>query len=220
MYEDLTPLANHLRRAAHGLLFFSILFAFSIEGLFGLIAACGVLCCAAPGSLGVAYAARCTRITATISAVMAFLHIFCLATFSLTMMPEMPHAFHHVCAETTMKMEHLPNEHQPHHAPHQHGQGQGTFGYLLSPPAVETGRAELVPSAPAHLVATVATSAARRLQEMAMAEESSPACERKRHSAPKRRSRNCPNWSAYQRDRSTTSRTGRRCDRPFPQPLV
>ena len=179
MYDDLTPLANNLRRAAHALLFFSILFCGSLEGLFGLIAACGVLCCAAPGSLGVAYAARCTRITATICAVMALLHIICLATFSLAVLPQMPHAFHHVCTES-MKMEQPPLEHQPHHEhPPHHGEGHPPMFGLLSAPSVETGRAEVVPSAPAHLVATVATSAARRLQEMAIvSEETSPACER------------------------------------------
>merc|ERR1719335_1237158 len=97
MYEDLEPLAKRLRSAATCLLFFSIMFMGSLEGLFGLVAATGVLCCAAPGSLGTAYAARCTRITAIICASLALMHLLCISTFATIVLPEMPAAIAKAC---------------------------------------------------------------------------------------------------------------------------
>lgn len=58
MVNDLTPLAARLKAAATGLLLISILMCGSLEGLFGMFAAMGVLCCAAPGTLGTAVRAR------------------------------------------------------------------------------------------------------------------------------------------------------------------
>jgi len=157
MYEDLAPGAARLRGAAISLLFFSILFMGSLEGLFGLIAAFGVLCCAAPGSLGTAYAARCTRITATVSAVIAFMHVTCMVTFAYAVLPEMPRAIHHVCPE----ME---------------GVAVRQDAKLFVAPHHEAG---MLPSSPATFVATVATTAARRLQEFSPpVETATHACER------------------------------------------
>jgi hypothetical protein len=99
MYADLAPFAAKVRGAALSLLFFSILFMGSLEGLFGLLAACGILCCAAPGALGTAHAARCARIMATVCAVLSLMHIMCLSTFAVVVMPEMPKAFHKQCVE-------------------------------------------------------------------------------------------------------------------------
>ena len=103
MYEDLAPYAMAVRSAAVPLLFFSAFYAGTLEGMFGLIAASGVLCCAAPGSLGVAHAAKCTRICALIAAMLALIHIFCITTFALFVMPEMPKAFHQACVMNTQQ---------------------------------------------------------------------------------------------------------------------
>ncbi len=59
MQIELQPLARKVRTAAAVLLIFSLLRMCSPAGFFGLIAASSVLCCAAPGSLGTAYASRC-----------------------------------------------------------------------------------------------------------------------------------------------------------------
>ena len=103
MYEDLAPYAMAVHSAAVPLLFFSAFYAGTLEGMFGLIAASGVLCCAAPGSLGVAHAAKCTRICALIAAMLALIHIFCITTFALFVMPEMPKAFHQACVMNTQQ---------------------------------------------------------------------------------------------------------------------
>jgi hypothetical protein len=66
--------------------------------MFGMMAAAGVLCCAAPGSLGAAHAARCTRILAIFCASFAFFHMTFLAGFSLAVLPEMPSAVEAQCA--------------------------------------------------------------------------------------------------------------------------
>merc|ERR1719183_3441294 len=92
MYQDLNKPAAYLRSSATTLLLISIFFCGSLEGIFGLLAATGVLCCAAPGSLGTAYAARCTRLLAIVSAALAFTHGMCLATFAFAVLPEMPAA--------------------------------------------------------------------------------------------------------------------------------
>merc|ERR1719183_2450987 len=89
MYQDLNKPAAYLRSSATTLLLISIFFCGSLEGIFGLIAACGVLCCAAPGSLGTAYAARCTRIAAVLCAALALGQFLCLGALSM-MMPHMP----------------------------------------------------------------------------------------------------------------------------------
>ena len=68
MYADLDPLARHVRSAACTLLMFSFFFCGTLEGLFGLLAASCVLCCAAPGSLGVAHSSRCAKICAIFTA--------------------------------------------------------------------------------------------------------------------------------------------------------
>ena len=68
MEIQLAPLAQKLRRAAKLLLFFSILRLFSPDDMFGAISACTVLCCAAPGPLGSAYASRFARTTSQLAA--------------------------------------------------------------------------------------------------------------------------------------------------------
>jgi hypothetical protein len=98
LYNDLAPDAARLRRCAHVLMFFSILHLCSLEGMFGLIAASSVLCCAAPGSLGTAYAARCTRIAATITAGLALSHVLFITFFASTVMPDLPKALNEACA--------------------------------------------------------------------------------------------------------------------------
>ena len=68
MYADLEPLARAVKSAACSLLMFSMLFCGTLEGLFGLMAATSVLCCTAPGSLGVAHSSRCAKICAVCTA--------------------------------------------------------------------------------------------------------------------------------------------------------
>jgi len=199
MYQDLAPLAARLRSAALPLLFFSILFMGSLEGMFGLAAAMGILCCSAPGSLGLAYSARCARVNALIAATIALMHIFCLSGFALFILPDMPHAFRHVCADAHHdKMGMMPPH--DHHAllggdhgmmagPHDHAAiaapptaavDQGTYvvamdvqvdGYELD------GEMELPPSS-ATFVATMVSGAARRLQEVDLLHQDTPACAR------------------------------------------
>jgi len=96
MYRDLDPHARSLKSACSGLLFFSCLLCGSVEGVFGLIAACGVLCCAAPGSLGTAYAARCTRVMALLAAAMALCQIMVMSSLSWVL-PEVPPAVEALC---------------------------------------------------------------------------------------------------------------------------
>lgn len=68
MYKDLEPHSEKLKTAARCLMIFSIFRLFSAGGMLGFLAACFTLCFAAPGSLGVAYSARYTRILAILSA--------------------------------------------------------------------------------------------------------------------------------------------------------
>jgi len=172
MYADLAPLAARLRSAAVPLLFFSLLFIGSLEGMFGLVAACGVLCCAAPGSLGTAYAARCTRITATISATLALMHMFCLSTFAFAVMPEMPAALHQLCHQAEHGMGAEPPRPMLLDAP-----SRGDASVIVSSSiesfdvfeaSNDAGDEMLVaiPSSSATMVATIVTSTARRLQEV------------------------------------------------------
>jgi hypothetical protein len=97
MYADLEEPAKKLRSSAFTLLLLSFLFCGSIEGIFAMIAALSVLCCAAPGSLGTAYAARCTRICAIVCAVVAFSQMMMLTAVSF-MVPHMPEAVDSYCA--------------------------------------------------------------------------------------------------------------------------
>jgi hypothetical protein len=191
MYNDLAPLAARVRGSATMLLFFSCLFMGTLEGLFGLIAATGVLCCAAPGSLGVAYAARCTRITATIAAVLAFMHVMCLTTFAVAVLPEMPYALDRACAsEAKMdaKMVIPADAAIPMGAPVGASMGaipagapvgtsmdsvaivpetNGIVDFISAKIAEHTQAGTTDKAAiSASLVATVATSAARRLQDV------------------------------------------------------
>jgi len=101
LYRDLDPLASRLRCSATMLLFFSLCLLGSVEGLFGMIAAAGILCCAAPGSLGTAYAARCSRITATIAAAFALMHFAAVTSFAYVVLPTMPQEVKGVCASAT-----------------------------------------------------------------------------------------------------------------------
>jgi len=160
MYADLEPLAARLRSACVTLLFFSILFCGSLEGMLGFVAATGVLCCAAPGSLGTAYAARCTRVMALMCAVLAFVHMMCLSTFAFAVLPEMPHALKHACMEQAKAVE----------APRPSGIIMEQQAIIVSGIAADETNpdAELaVPTSSAHFFATVVVGGARRLQEMA-----------------------------------------------------
>lgn len=163
MYEDLAPLAARVRSAASILLLFSVFppFIGTLEGMFGIIAACGVLCCAAPGSLGVAYAARCTKILATVSAVFSLMHVMCLTTFAVAVMPDVPHAFRHICSEGKLGL--------PPPVRGAHANDHLLFPAFAHSATGEHAEATIVAHEPprtATFVATVATGAARRLQEM------------------------------------------------------
>merc|ERR1719240_2562313 len=97
MCQDLEPYAKALRSACSILFIFSVFLFGSLEGVFGLCAACGVLCCAAPGSLGTAYAARCTRVLAILCAGTAFCQILVLSSFGMVM-PDVIPAINELCA--------------------------------------------------------------------------------------------------------------------------
>jgi hypothetical protein len=97
LYVDLNPLALKVRRNASFVLFYGLMLMCTAEGMFSLIAAAGVLCCAAPGSLGTAYAARFTRIMASIAAGISLAHILFLSSFAIVVMPHMPQAIERVC---------------------------------------------------------------------------------------------------------------------------
>lgn len=168
MYADLAPLAARLRGAAMGLLLFSCLFIGTLEGLFGLIAAAGVLCCAAPGSLGTAYAARCTRITATISATISLMHLMCLTMFAFAVLPEMPHAIEHACGADKMVIPAdgaMPRGAIPEPTGFAHMVSAG-LAARVSDAVATPASVELTPSASATFVANIATTAARRLQDV------------------------------------------------------
>lgn len=179
MLNDLAPLAARLRANATILLLFSVLFMGSLEGMFGMIAAIGLLCCAAPGPLGAAAAARCTRIMATVCATFALMHILCLSFFAVAVLPEMPHAFHHACAEAhhpplADKMALAAPAHQqaPPEGP-AHFVGHLVVRTFVAAPHHEEGAPENISQGPrpsAMFFATVATTAHRRLQEFAYGE--------------------------------------------------
>lgn len=163
MYQELNLPAARLRSAATTLLLISVFFIGSPEGIFGLVSACGVLCCAAPGSLGTAYASRCTRITATIAATFALMHMMCLSTFALAVMPNMPHAFHEACQEQAKLA--IPADGAFAHKeasllPHLFLKGLAAAD---AEPSDEAPKAQMV----AMTVATYASAASRRLQEFA-----------------------------------------------------
>jgi len=130
------------------LLGFSILVVGSptLEGVFGLVAACGVLCYAAPGSLGTAYAARCTRVCALICAGMAFFQALTLSTVALAI-PHVPRKIMETCGEAAIE-----EPFEPFVA------SQSDFELVIDPPtAAEHG---------AKAVAIVVTTAARRMQDI------------------------------------------------------
>jgi hypothetical protein len=105
MYADLDPLARHVRSAACTLLMFSFFFCGTLEGLFGLLAASCVLCCAAPGSLGVAHSSRCAKICAIFTATLALFHLLAISTFSIAVLPTMPVAVAQQCSAHEREME-------------------------------------------------------------------------------------------------------------------
>jgi len=61
MYNELEPYASKLRTASLALLFFGAMRLCSIQGVLAVIASSSIVCLAAPGSLGVAHAARFAR---------------------------------------------------------------------------------------------------------------------------------------------------------------
>jgi len=202
LVSDLAPYVARLRSSALVLLLFSSMFIGTLEGLFGFVAAAGILCCSPPGHLGVAHAARCTRITATISAALSLVHTMCLFTFVLYVLPEMPAAMHRACAADAASMAAFPAVASvPAEGAVVPADGaaaaapQGHFtGFLASvgvdiayapkivkkpesppKPAVAPASAkplvaddeidaEILPSTPATLVASVTAVAARRLE--------------------------------------------------------
>lgn len=113
LYADLDPLARHVRSAACTLLMFSFFFCGTLEGLFGLMAACCVLCCAAPGSLGVAHASRCAKICAVCTATLALLHLLAISTFAVAVLPTMPAAVAQTCTAHEREMDSLTHSAHP-----------------------------------------------------------------------------------------------------------
>lgn len=187
MYQDLNPPANRLRACATVLMLFSVLFLGSLEGLFGFLAAAGVLCCAAPGSLGTAYAARCTKILATISAALALMHVVCLSTFAVAVMPEMPQAFRHACNEARQESAMLAAEPgrgglQPIAAEEPSPSAHFIGHLLVRAQGVMIDADDEAPASTAQpvsaFVATFSTSAARRLQEVGLLDDSTHPCAR------------------------------------------
>jgi len=88
LYVELQPLANKIKVFARALLVVSLLRLASIEGLLGILSSLAVLCWAAPGSLGVAYASRQARMMAWLSASGAALGLIGALSFAVTMMPD------------------------------------------------------------------------------------------------------------------------------------
>jgi len=170
MVADLAPFAARLRSSAFTLLLFSLLFMGTLEGMFGLIAAVGVLCCAAPGSLGTAHAARCTKICAIICATVSLMHIFCLSAFSVMVLPEMPHAFADACRDAQMEAP----------APLKAKLTDMLVSSSAGPATSSTGSVEVVAltssSSASAIVATVTSAATRRLQEVGVVSSADAPC--------------------------------------------
>jgi len=162
MYRDLAPAADRLRASAFSLLLLSFFFCGTLEGMFGLIAAASVLCCAAPGSLGTAYAARCTRIAAIVCAALALGEILMLGTLSM-MVPHVPEAVQKMCdGVPPPPAAHLAAAPQQHHAePPAHAPMRTyelEFEALTIPATAKEG---------AHTFVAIAVAGARRLQAVA-----------------------------------------------------
>jgi len=168
LYRGLEPAAMRLRSAAFSLLLISFLFCGTLEGLFGMAAAVSVLCCAAPGSLGTAYAARCTRIAAIICAALALGQLLVLSTFSFVV-PHMPDAVANMCQEMPPAAVPAPTTaDQTFDAP---AKTADMGAYEIDISAIQISSLE-VPSTPqegAQSVVFVAAVAARRLQALAPA---------------------------------------------------
>lgn len=105
MYADLTPLADQLKSSATLLFIFSLFYFCTLEGMFGLIAASGVLFCAAPGALGTAYAARCTRVCAILCAGLSLGHL-CAIMVVMSMLPAI-YEKSDMCSDA--RFEHMPH---------------------------------------------------------------------------------------------------------------
>jgi hypothetical protein len=118
LYAGLEPFAKRLRSACSMLFVFSVFLMGSLEGILGLCAACGVLCCAAPGSLGTAYAARCTRVLAVMCSGVA---LFQLITMSVVgfLVPDMSPMIDELCSSEPLPEHDLTavplRQHAAHH---------------------------------------------------------------------------------------------------------
>lgn len=164
MYEDLLPHSLRVRSAACLLFAMSLFMCGSLEGLFGLIAASSILFCAAPGSLGVAYASRCARIAAVIAASIGIMHLFALAAVSLAVLPSMPAAAQELCTREAQLHPDAPALKlvAPDVAPDWVGASNAP---VATPPSSST------------MIASVASAAARKLEEVMLADGESPASE-------------------------------------------
>jgi len=148
MYADLAPEAMRVRSAAFLLLCVSMFMCGTLEGLMGMIAACSVLCCAAPGSLGTAYAARCARVAALLAAGFGAAHLVALSLFSVTVLPEVPPAMATMCDQADQA------------------------GLKMIP--AEAPATLPITIASAQAVASVASHAARRLDAVFLADADAP----------------------------------------------
>lgn len=177
MVNDLTPLAARLKAAATGLLLISILMCGSLEGLFGMFAAMGVLCCAAPGTLGTAHASRCTKICAMICAGLALGQLFCLAAVTVVM-PALPAHMYDAC-------EHLaaPPEAMKAHkvAGMEMEVVKAQDGSVPSPAMVPEPKGAAIVTTDHPMTVAIITTAARRLQEVAPESMSKIKCEKVEH---------------------------------------
>jgi len=144
MYADLAPEALRVRSAACFLLGVSMFMCGSLEGFMGIIAACTILCCAAPGSLGTAYAARCARVAALLAAGFGAVHLVALSLFSVAVLPEVPPAAAAMCDQA------------------------GQAGIKFVP--TEASNTLPITTASAQAVASVASHAARRLDAVFLAD--------------------------------------------------
>lgn len=170
MYQDLQPYALKLKSSATVLLLVSIFFCGSLEGLFGIMAAMSVLCCAAPGSLGTAYAARCTKILAIVCAVIALSQLVALTAVSI-MMPTMPHHIAEACDEL--------NAHAVEDKTPMLDAVPAQDGAVGSPALVpESSYGEQQPVHTSQVLVTVIAAASRRLQQVAPETVKEIRCER------------------------------------------
>ena len=97
MHKDLAPMAAQVKGGAAMLLVFSLFRLGSLQGILGLVAATGVLCCSAPGSLGTAYAARRARCTSLCAASFSLFTLLMIGCLYMHALPTLPARMHEQC---------------------------------------------------------------------------------------------------------------------------